>query len=231
MVLRKSQANPALTHLGFYPRTSNGQALEDKPKKWYWTGLERFINARDSPEDYRALSKAWPTFWPVNIKGRDPNSPGTAPARLNWRDEARPLFVFYRDTLRSIWTRNPATSTNGTFINALFGLQLPIEQVKKCFPELSPTAATTSFYPEWGAGVIRFVSNTDFQRAIWLLFCELWRAKVCPSCSAYFIAEKPAQNYCSISCSGRAHQSNSLKWWREKGAKRRNARTKRRSQR
>ena len=229
MAPRKSQANPALTHLAFYPTSSISQALEDKPKKWFWTGLERFINTGDSLQDYRALAKAWPTFWPVTLEGRDPSSPHAAPVRLNWCDEARPLFVFYRDILRSIWTRNPGTSTNGTFINALFGLELPADQLKKCFPESTPTAAKTSFHPEWGAGVIRFVSNTNFQRAIWLLFCELWRAKVCPSCSAYFIAEKSAQNYCSISCSSRAHQSNSLKWWREKGASRRNARTERTS--
>ena len=128
--------------------------------------------------------------------------------------------------LRGMWTRVPTTSTNGTYVNLLFGMVPPKTQLKKCFPEFEVVAATTSFWPEWGAGTIRYVSYTDFQRAIWLLFCETWRAKVCPVCSLYFIAEKPAQAYCSNSCSSRAHQSSSLRWWREKGVKRRAAKAK-----
>lgn len=223
MARRISQQNPKVTHLAFYPTPLNSQALEEKPKEWFWTGLQRFINTGDSLLDYCDLSKAWPTFWPVNIEGHDPDSGGKGPVCFNWREEAHPLFVLYRNILRSLWARNSATSTNGMFINVLFGLDLPIE-AKKCFPKFEIKQATTSFYPEWGAGVIRFVSNTDFQRAIWLLFCEVWRAKICASCSSYFIAEKPAQTYCSVSCSTRVHQSISLKWWREKGAKRRSAR-------
>jgi hypothetical protein len=225
MAQRKSQQNPKLTHLGYYPTPLNGQALEDKSKRWFWKGLERFVNTGDSWKDYRDLSKAWPTFWPVNIEGRNRSVSRKAPDSLNWRDEGHQLFHFYRNTLRSNWTRNPQTSTNGKYINMLFGLDLPDERVKKCFAAFEYSAATTSFYPEWGAGVIRFVSNTDFQRAIWLLFCESWRAKICPSCSTYFIAEKSAQTYCGISCGNRAHRSNSLKWWRAKGANRRAART------
>ena len=224
MAQRKWQQNPTLTHLAFYPTHLSSQAPEDKEKKWYWKGLERFVNTGDSMKDYDDLSKAWPTFWPANIRGFDPDFTDSKEVSLNWHANARPLFLFYRDILRSIWIRDPRTSTNGEFINVLFGLVLPKKPLMECFPNAAPTGLPTSFYPEWGAGVIRFVSDTDFQRAIWLLFCELWRPKICPACALYFIADKPAQMYCSGSCSTRAHQSISLKWWREKGSKRRAAR-------
>jgi len=217
---RKSQQNPRVSHLAFYPSLSSSQAAEEKQKNWYWKGLERFINTGESLADYSGLSKAWPTFWPTTIEGQDPNTAEKMQIVLNWHANAHPLFLFYRNVLRSVWIRTLA-STNGTFINLLFGLNLPLEQIESCFPGYSAKGAPTSFYPEWGAGVIRFVSNSDFQRAIWLLFCERWRAKICPACSLYFIAEKSAQTYCSLSCGNRAHQSNSLRWWREKGAKRR----------
>jgi hypothetical protein len=224
----RQQEKPSLMHWAFSPGSLNDQAAQDKPKKWFWKGLERFVNAGDSTEDYRSLAKGWPTFWPVTIEGRDLNSRDKTLVIYDWNDEAYPLFLFYRNILRALWTRDPATSTNGTFINILFGLEIPKGQFEKCFPHFRPGVATTSFWPEWGAGVIRFVSYTDFQRAIWLLFCELWRAKMCASCSQYFIAEKPAQSHCSISCSSRAHNASSLKWWRKKGAKRRAGRATRR---
>jgi hypothetical protein len=226
MARRKLQERPSLTHVAFYPTISNDQATLDKPKEWFWRGLERFVNTGDSLEGYRNLAKAWPTFWPMTLEVPRHHSTNKSPVSLNWRDETHPLFLFYRNVLRALWTRDPATSTNGTYINVLFGLIAPVEQLKKIFPRFNPAVATTSFWPEWGAGVIRFISYTDFQRTIWALFCESWRAKVCASCSLYFIAEKPAQGYCSISCSNRAHQSSSLRWWREKGAKRRTKRTK-----
>ena len=226
MTNRKAQHHPAVAHYAFYSTASNDQAVQDKPKKWFWRGLERFVNTGDSPEDYRSLAKGWPTFWPVTIEDRDSHSSGKTQVNLNWHNDAHSMFKFYRNILRALWTRDPATSTNGMYINLLFGLTSPVEQFKKCFPGLNPAAAITSFWPEWGAGAIRYVSYSDFQRAVWLLFCESWRAKVCASCSLYFIAEKPAQAYCSIPCSSDAHRSSSLKWWRKKGARRRVKRAK-----
>jgi len=220
---RRRQRNPGLAHYAFYSSLANNQATQTDPKKWLWRGLERFVNTDDSLKDYRGLAKGWPTFWPVALEDPNRDWRDKRGRSLDWCEEAHSIFILYRNILRALWTRDPATSTNGTYINLLFGLNGPVEQMKKCFPEFTPKIAMTSFWPEWGAGVVRYVSYTDFQRAIWLLFCETWRAKVCASCSLYFIAEKPAQSYCSTSCSSRAHQSSSLKWWRERGARRRAA--------
>jgi hypothetical protein len=217
-VKERHQRNIAVEHHGFFSAASNDQASLTKPTEWFWKGLERFANTDDSLESYSGLAKGWPTFWPVAIEDHGRS--------LAWTAEAHSLFVFYRNILRGLWTHNPETSTNGTYVNLLFGTVAPVEQLKRCFPDITPAVATTSFWPEWGAGAVRYVSYNDFQRAIWLLFRESWRAKVCAKCAIYFIAAKPAQSYCSNLCSSRAHQSSSLRWWREKGSQRRIARDK-----
>lgn len=210
-MLKKRQGNLAVEHHTFYSVSPNDQA--DQDAKRFWNGLERFVNTGDSLEDYGVLRKAWPTFWPVAIETRGRS--------LAWSDEAHPLFKFYRDILRALWARDPSTSTNGTYVNVLFGMVRPEAQIKKCFPEMKPADPSASFWPEWGVGVVRYIPCNDFQRAIWELFRQSWRGKVCAACRRYFVAEKPAQTYCDTSCSNRVHRSSSLKWWREKGARRR----------
>lgn len=206
----KRQGALAVRHHTFFSTKSNDQA----DVKRLWNGLERFVNTGDSLEDYGVLRKAWPTFWPVAIETRGRS--------FAWSDEAHPLFIFYRNVLRGLWARDPATSTNGTYVNLLFGIHKPpASLLKKCFPNSTPAVAITSFSPEWGAGVVRYVPCNDFQLAIWELFRQSWRGKVCAACQRYFVAEKPAQTYCDTSCSNRVHRSSSLKWWREKGARRR----------
>lgn len=244
----RRQRRITVSHHAFRKWSGFDQAAGSaKPKEWFWKGLERFANTTDSVDDYRALGKAFPSFWPLPLwEGRD----------VAWTSEAQPLFIFYRDLLRRFWTRDPAYVQKGSYVNLLFGavrdlpliaagqvapmsleseppiaeLDRVIAPLRTSFPLLSgrnfPYVPVAWFLPDWNTGVVRFISQTDFQRAIWLLFGESWRAKVCPSCSAYFIAEKAAQLYCSIACSNAAHQSSALRWWRSKGARRRAALTK-----
>jgi hypothetical protein len=80
------------------------------------------------------------------------------------------------------------------------------------------------FWPDWTSGRVEYASRTDFQRSVWLLFGESWRAKVCPRCSTYFLAQKSAQLYCSVSCSSATHRASSLNWWKQKGSQKRAAR-------
>jgi len=62
-----------------------------------------------------------------------------------------------------------------------------------------------------------FLPAGDFQRAVYLLWLERWRARVCPECSRFFVADKPAQRYCSTRCYGKAKAARSLAWWKKPG--------------
>jgi hypothetical protein len=229
---KRHQENPLLYHHTIFSQSPNDQS--DKPRDWFWRGLERFVNTDDSVEAYLALSKSWATFWPITIEDENHSN-------IAWNSDAHILFIHYRNILRALWAREfpfvdrsraaRANSTNGTFVNQLFGTVAPDAQIKRAFGR-SLKVAITSFWPEWGAGVVRFISYNDFQRAVWLLFQESWRAKLCSVCGLYFIASKPAQGHCSTICSNQAHRSSSLRWWKEKGAagrKKKQARNKKRA--
>jgi hypothetical protein len=52
----------------------------------------------------------------------------------------------------------------------------------------------------------------DFQEAVWLLWSQKWRARVCKQCQAYFVAEKKHQLYCNAECSRESHKSSARRW-------------------
>jgi hypothetical protein len=225
---------------GGYP---NRQARGwDKPWKWFIIGLERFVNTGDSLEHYRALGKAFESFWPLPIldhEGRD----------LSWAPEAHHLFLLYRNLVRRFWTRDPEIFNDQFATQLLFGT-VTSDEMQRIFSgdlgadrrletALAPLlksysgmqirggpASLARFRPDWSARSVDYVSQLDFQRAVWLFFRESWRAKVCPRCSTYFFVQKSAQLYCSLSCSSAAHRISSLRWWYEEGSRRRVAGTK-----
>lgn len=208
---------------------------------WYFQGLERFVNAGDGEEDYRALAGEWPTLWPFPLEDGEGND-------LSWSEYAHGLFLYFRNILRRLWARDPRVMRDGFHLDLLLGtissteieailtnrvhfdpdLDLAIGPLRNSCGKLRLRTAGTGgglplahFWPDWGSGAIRYVSHIDFQHAIWRIFRESWRTKVCPHCSRYFIAQKSAQMYCSSDCSRAAHQESSLRWWREKGSHRR----------
>jgi hypothetical protein len=254
LVSRKRQRQLRLAHHAFFTPGLYRQAVSwDKPKEWFFKGLERFANTTDAPESYQALARAFPSFWPLPLEDGKGND-------LSWRADAHRLFLFYRDSLRGLWIRNPLTVNDGFQIPLLFGLlsdatmreilsgqvlltrplQFALSPLMKLRPRvrlfnldphlrLPDSSPLAYFWPDWTGGRVEYVSRLDFQRSVWLLFCESWRAKLCPKCSRYFLAEKPAQLYCSVSCSSAVHRASSLKWWKQKGSQKRAARAKQRT--
>ena len=95
--------------------------------------------------------------------------------------------------------------------------------VLKAYPKAQPWGFP-SVWPLWGTGDFAFEPDNDFQRAVYLLFRESWRAKICARCNGYFIAQKPPQLYCSSRCYGEAKRKRDLSWWRREGSKKRKAR-------
>jgi hypothetical protein len=76
----------------------------------------------------------------------------------------------------------------------------------------------TQVDPDWTSGTFRYEPNTNFRRALYALFRQSWRAKVCPQCKRYFIADKPPQRYCSTKCYGIAKRGRDLEFWRTMGS-------------
>lgn len=241
---RNSQRELWLGHHAIFATDASYQARGwNKPANWFRKGLERFVNADDSLQDYQALGKAFRSFWPLPLEDSEGND-------LSWCPEAHRLFLSYRNLLRRFWARDPRALKSDFDAALLFGtmdyyemeiileggadvqhllLQMALAPLRKAYSGVRttrPPLPLARFSIDWCAGAVDYVSRLDFQRAVWLLFSESWRAKICPRCSRYFLAQKPAQLYCSLSCSNAAHRASSLSWWKKKGSQRRAARTK-----
>jgi hypothetical protein len=240
---RDRQAQMRIGHRAVWTSVSSYQAASwDKPTVWFVTGLQRFVNAEDSLSAYQALGKAFPSFWPLPIEDGERKA-------LSWHPDAHGIFLFYRNLLRRFWTRDPDALKYGFNTDLLFGtvsydemqkiiagkvsadwaLEKALAPLRNLHPGLHVPEGSVpfaSFWLDWSAGTVAYISQIDFQRAIWLLFRESWRAKVCPKCSTYFLVQKPAQLYCSPACSQAAHRTSSLTWWKKKGFRRRATRAK-----
>lgn len=71
----------------------------------------------------------------------------------------------------------------------------------------------------WRFGDFHLVPHNDFQRAFYLLFRQNWRARVCPRCRLFFIAQKPKQQFCGTGCSAGSRLASKREWWKRVGAK------------
>jgi hypothetical protein len=213
------------------PPIVNRQAIDRLFK-----GLERFVNTGDSLEEYKALSKAWPDFWPLSLTDENTLS-------FEWEDICQPLFLAFRDTLRRVWLSDPF-ATQDSSVGFLLGIEgdfgsvirgvivtLPaLNDIWRDFRAVYPTARVdfrAKVWPDWISGDFSYVAVSGFQCAMYWLFRESWRAKMCRRCSTYFIAQKPAQLYCSSECSNASHRAAALKWWNARGAARRTAQRRR----
>ena len=236
MIFETSQRGGRQKRVTVFSQQANRQA-----KLRLFRGLERFVNTGDSGEEYAALGKAWPSFWPIDTQA--PIELANAPPKdielIRWHPAAHDVFLVYRNYLRKIWVHDQESLDSG-HLDILLGLNCRFadfrereswsfqtkalneawESLRKVFPMIG-IAGRPLVAPIWGAGIFSYTAINDFQQAVYQLFQESWRAKVCAACSSYLIAEKPAQIYCSSGCSNSSHRAASLKWWREKGAAKR----------
>lgn len=161
------------------------------------------------------------------------------------------MFLDYRNKLRLLWRGD--TEARGSGVLAyLLGIIAPSDFVRI---EYIPAAvgmhwferearATSHAYnsllqshperewrthsmvcPVWGRLDFEYSPRGDFEAALWALIGESWRARLCGQCRRYFIADKPAQNYCSTRCYGEAKRGQKREWWRTVGRARRSRET------
>lgn len=151
---------------------------------------------------------------------------------LSWSPACHNLAVFYRDILRrACWPTVPQHNdvfTGDTFL-ILLGIDPPagigdwvdaFQAIRDSYPLAKADAPQFSrLQADWKTGTFEYAPDNDFQRAVYILFREGWRAKTCVQCSRRFIANKPVQSYCSTNCAGEAKRERNLAWWNRDGKK------------
>jgi hypothetical protein len=230
----------------------NHRAGNDRPR--LFAGLELFANAGDSDEEYLKLQTQIPTFWPLVLRG--PFGPRGLDQPLEWPRAGQSLFRAFRDYLRRLWRsdfyKDDGSTVDGRYLQYVLGLEtryavdppaglidatLPDQAFRVGWTVLSSehegvySAGGASVLPQWRSSKFEYVSSIDFQKAVYLLLSESWRAKVCRRCGKYFIADKAAQIFCSTSCSNQSKHETGRRYWHEKGTALRKQRIKKRGKR
>jgi hypothetical protein len=70
---------------------------------------------------------------------------------------------------------------------------------------------------DWERSEFTYEPANDFQRAIYALLRQSWRARICRECQRFFIAEKHPQMFCGVACSTVARQKRDREFWKSKG--------------
>ncbi|MGB2666263.1 MAG: hypothetical protein WAK48_19830 [Candidatus Acidiferrum sp.] len=221
----------------------NRRADEDEKARLF-EGLERFVNVGDSSEEYAQLAVAARSFWPIKVYG--PVGEKGLDQPIEWDPAGQSLYKAFRDYLRRVWVGdfrpNENTWLDGKYLNYLLGLESdftryePGQYIDAVMPDRAfeqgwrnlkskyreaYLKATGYVLPEWGKSRLEYVAANEFQKAVFTLLLESWRARVCRNCKRYFIADKSAQSFCSFDCSVTNKRSRGLRYWRETGAGRR----------
>lgn len=218
--------------------TANRRAGEERER--LFAGLEIFVNAADSEEEFSKLQTQVPTFWPLPLRG--PFGPRGLDQPLEWPSGGQPLFRAFRDYLRRLWRSDfygdDGVMMDGRYLEYVLGLEtrymanppeglvdatLPDQAFRVGWVALQSKhkgaycARPASVLPQWRNGKFEYFGSNDFQRAVYLLLTESWRARVCRRCGRYFIADKAAQMFCSTPCSNQSKLEIGRRYWLEKG--------------
>jgi hypothetical protein len=180
-----------------YERKLDRELRRDKRK--LFEALEEFANIR--PEEWSYFRKRRPAFFPEEEYDRVAKG-------------LKPSIADYPFCLDRLWigTDSPLAIMLGIDATPL---------VEELLPEDMWLAGVASiqaqFDVDWEEGVFRYRGVCDFQRALYLLFRESWRARLCDRCDAKFIARRAAQKYCTTDCSELMQRELKRKWWAAHG--------------
>jgi hypothetical protein len=174
--------------------------------------LEEFTAMRGDKEAWEHFQKRWPEFFP----------------ELEYEKVASnevPSIAEFPYWLDQIWMGGETDP----YLGIMLGIR-PTPKPEELNPEESGAIRLSSIPPalfqlDWQTGSTRYHGGCDFQRALYLLYRESWRAKVCEVCEATFIAKRAAQKYCSTDCSESVQRQVKRQWWQEHGEEWRKERT------
>jgi len=182
-----------------------------------FTALGEFVNIRSDKEAWVHFRQRWPYFFP-----------GDEYEKVF--DGLSPSIISYPDWVLRIWDDVDASG----ILEILLGIEEPPDMGPDSSQWTHEDAYLQSITPihahwwlDWSEAVLVYLGGCDFQRALYLLFRESWRARTCGQCQRKFIAKRAAQKYCNTDCSEAAQGANRRKWWSEHGERWRNERTSR----
>ena len=206
---------------------ANKRADVDAQRLLCW--IEDFVNVGNSPADYERFAATHDSFWPIGLHD------GGSGKDLAWTPEAHKLFLAYRDCLGRVWSRDKLALDNvelafllgmqphGYFDPGGFGVPEFVRTAWAALPN-AHCSMHTWVAPVWNVAEFVFYPHNDFQKAVYRLFRDSWRARTCEECCKCFIADKSAQRFCSSRCFGKAKRKRDLAYWRHYGAERRKSR-------
>jgi hypothetical protein len=188
--------------------------------------LAAFANLGDSCEDMLAFRADYPEFF-------TPEFYDTCEFQAVRR--AKTFFNWHKQLLKMVWEgRDP----DGTRLAVLLGLRLPesyfgppggdyltesaeylamVDDLKDAGGQFLAFLPAAELVPSWRSGRVQYRTGIAFQRAVYFLMSQSWRAKICPIDNKFFVAAKPANLYCSDECTHEAKRRRGSEWWRESG--------------
>lgn len=210
--------------------------LAEDEKQRLFAALQAFVNLGDGLNEFLAFGKQNPNFFPVPIRDdsqtRHIKKDGQwreLTKAITWEPVGHKLALSYRNCLRIIWgawysfpgAYHPVAGQAFEILLSLetyvryHGLEEALETILAVYK--SAQVVSSPILADWHTGSFTYKPGNDFQRAVYILFRQGWRAKVCARCSRRFIADKPLQRYCSTDCFGEAKRERNLNWWNRDG--------------
>jgi hypothetical protein len=143
-------------------------------------------------------------------------------------------WQYYRTVLRDAWREKFSIEKTVELVSAgripekTIGRQFPLEllprsegddkllaqhgdQLREMVRQVDAAALRAEFWPR----VSR--RSWPYQMAVMFLASEPWRARFCQECGQRFVADKPKNSYCSVSCSGEARRASKRLSWEKHG--------------
>jgi hypothetical protein len=183
-----------------YERRIMRDLRRDRPK--LFLALGEFANIRSDADGWAHFRKRWPNFFPESEY--DKVAEGQKRSVRN-----------YPHWLDQIWYGGETDP----HLRILLGIEsAPTEGTPEDAWISDLATIPARFYADWDEGVFRYEGACDFQRALYLLFLDSWRARVCEKCGTKFVAARAAQKFCSTDCSQAMQREFRRRWWAEHGA-------------
>jgi hypothetical protein len=179
-----------------FNRSLERDLRKERPR--LFEALAEFANVRSDRKAWSHFRKRWPNFF---SKAEYERAEGSVSRSV--RD--------YPRWLHHVWLGNPAP------LLQLLGIKAEPQMPGDTSQLLDIHLIPAQFFADWDEGIFRYRGMCNFQRALYLLFRESWRARVCERCSAKFIARRVAQRYCMTDCSEAIQRELKRRWWAEHG--------------
>lgn len=169
-----------------------------KERPGLFRALAEFSNVRSDQKAWVHFRKRWPNFFPKAEYDRvEANAVRSVRDYPRWLDQ--------------VWLGDPAP------LLQLLGIKAEPQMPGDTSGVLDIHLIPAQFFADWDEGIFRYRGMCGFQRALYLLFRESWRARVCEMCGAKFIARRVAQKYCTTDCSDAVQLELKRRWWAEHG--------------